>query len=170
MLRCNIKYSSLKSVSVETIRRVMEAVARAVERSIAAELPKRFVSSLTGGAMTRSNLSRCSRVHCPLLCMAPLVSDETDDLSAATHHTFLGTMLTHDYGKSVDQCIFLVGDNCSVNRRLADLIGVPLVGCTSHKLNRADSQQVSVCAEDLISDQAVMVKLRTLHHSANSGT
>ncbi|KAG2793829.1 hypothetical protein PC118_g17401 [Phytophthora cactorum] len=182
LVKCNLPLSfcesklarrSLKSVSVETIRRVMEAVARAVERSIAAELPKRFGLVFDGWSHDSEQFIAVfawyevdGAVHCPLLCMAPLVSDETDDLSAATHHTFLGTMLTHDYGKSVDQCIFLVGDNCSVNRRLADLIGVPLVGCTSHKLNRADSQQVSVCAEDLISDQAVMVKLRTLHHSA----
>ncbi|KAG6963735.1 hypothetical protein JG688_00008029, partial [Phytophthora aleatoria] len=36
------RYSNLKLVSVETLRRVMDAVTRAVERSIAAELPERF--------------------------------------------------------------------------------------------------------------------------------
>ncbi|KAG6945408.1 hypothetical protein JG687_00017311, partial [Phytophthora cactorum] len=37
-----IRYSNLKPVSVETLRRVMDAVTRAVKRSIAAELPERF--------------------------------------------------------------------------------------------------------------------------------
>ncbi|ETN16032.1 hypothetical protein PPTG_06264 [Phytophthora nicotianae INRA-310] len=33
--------------------------------------------------------------------------------------------------------MFVVGDNCAVNKRLAHLMGVPLVGCASHRLNLA---------------------------------
>ncbi|KAG6951963.1 hypothetical protein JG688_00013496, partial [Phytophthora aleatoria] len=33
------------------------------------------------------------------------------------------------YNKRLEQCLFLVVDNCSVNRCLATLMGVPLIGC-----------------------------------------
>ncbi|KAG6957739.1 hypothetical protein JG687_00009792 [Phytophthora cactorum] len=115
-----------------------------------------------------STLSRCSRVRCPLLCMAPLVNAETDDLSAASHHAILDTMLGRDYGKSIQQCLFLVGDNWSVNHRLAVQMGegVPLVGFASARINRAVSQCLSECADVLDSVQALKVKMRSLHHSA----
>ncbi|KUG02193.1 hypothetical protein AM587_10005404 [Phytophthora nicotianae] len=89
--------------------------------------------------------------------MAPLVNEETDDLSAATHQAFLRTMLLRDYNKRLEQCVFLVGDNCSVNRRLATLMGVPLVGCASHRLNRAVAAELSEHAEDLDLVQTLML-------------
>ncbi|KAE9021271.1 hypothetical protein PF005_g6009 [Phytophthora fragariae] len=45
-------------------------------------------------------------------------------------------------------------------------MGVPLVGCASHRLNRAVAARLSECAEDLDLVLALMTKLRTLHHSA----
>ncbi|EGZ29149.1 hypothetical protein PHYSODRAFT_413615, partial [Phytophthora sojae] len=105
-------------------------------------------------------------LRCPLLYMAPLVNDETDDFSATSHQAFLATMLARDYQKRLDQILFLVGDNCGVNRRLGTLMGVPLVGCASHRLNRAVAARLSECAEDVDMVQALMVKLGTLHHSA----
>eukprot|EP00644_Phytophthora_capsici_P015230 jgi/Phyca11/130818/e_gw1.98.66.1 len=75
-------------------------------------------------------------------------------------------MLLRDYNKRLEQCVFLVGDNCSVNRRLATLMGVPLVGCASHRLNRAVAAQLSEHAEDLDLVQTLMLKLRTLTQSA----
>lgn len=40
-------------------------------------------------------------------------------------------------GKSHENLLFLVGDNCSVNELLASKLGIPLVGCASHRLNLA---------------------------------
>lgn len=71
-------------------------------------------------------------------------------------------MLVHDYGKRLEQCLFLVGDNCSVNRRLATLMAVPLVGCASHCLNIAVRQYLSGFENKLSAVQALMVKLRTI--------
>ncbi|KAG3203567.1 hypothetical protein PC128_g2509 [Phytophthora cactorum] len=105
-------------------------------------------------------------VRCPLLCMAPLVNEESDDLSAATHRAFLIEVLLRDYNKRLEQCLFLVGDNCSVNRRLATLMGVPLIGCASHRVNRAVAAQLCEHANDLDSVQALMLKLRTSSLSA----
>ena len=41
------------------------------------------------------------------------------------------------YDRSVDSVQCLIGDNCSTNKLLANLMQVPLVGCASHRLNLA---------------------------------
>ncbi|KAG6589321.1 GTP-dependent nucleic acid-binding protein engD [Phytophthora cinnamomi] len=98
--------------------------------------------------------------------MAPLLNEKDDGLSAAAHRGFLADMLPRDFGKQLNQCVFISGDNCSVNRRLATLVGVPLVGCASHRLNRAVQQQLEDKETHLAEVQALMVKLRTLTQSA----
>ncbi|KAF1782186.1 hypothetical protein GQ600_4570 [Phytophthora cactorum] len=78
-------------------------------------------------------------------------------------------MLPRDYGVQIEQCRFLVGDNCAVNRLLATLMGVPLVGCASHRLNRAVQHDLAQHEEDVAAVQTLMIKLRTLTQSANFG-
>eukprot|EP00644_Phytophthora_capsici_P008312 jgi/Phyca11/114634/e_gw1.26.394.1 len=75
-------------------------------------------------------------------------------------------MLPRDFGKQLEACLFIVGDNCTVNRLLATLIGVPLVGCASHRLNRAVQVDMKQYEDDLSGVQALMVRLRTLKQSA----
>ncbi|ETL86422.1 hypothetical protein L917_14143, partial [Phytophthora nicotianae] len=71
------------------------------------------------------------------------MNEPDDDLSSRSHYAFLATMLPRDFGVQIDQCRFIVGDNCSVNRLLAMLMGYLLLGAL-----------------------ALMVKLRTLTQSA----
>ncbi|ETI42207.1 hypothetical protein F442_12546 [Phytophthora nicotianae P10297] len=75
-------------------------------------------------------------------------------------------MLPRDYGKQLGMCCFLVADNYSVNRRLATLMGVPLVGCVSHRLNRAVQLELEDYEEELDTVQKLMLKLPTLTQSA----
>ncbi|ETI56083.1 hypothetical protein F443_01335 [Phytophthora nicotianae P1569] len=168
-----ILYTNLEPISVETLRGSLESVTRSVEGAIAADLPERFGIIFDGWSHASEHFIAVfawyevdEAIRCPLLSMAPLVNEETDDLSAATHQAFLRTMLLRDYNKRLEQCVFLMGDNCSVNRRLATLMGVPLVGCASHRLNRAVAAELSEHAEDLDLVQTLMLKLRTLTQSA----
>ena len=41
------------------------------------------------------------------------------------------------FQKSMANVICIVGDNCNVNKSLADILGVPLVGCAAHRFNLA---------------------------------
>ncbi|KAF0715571.1 hypothetical protein AaE_011302, partial [Aphanomyces astaci] len=41
------------------------------------------------------------------------------------------------YSKTLDAITFVIGDNCSVNQRMAGLLNVPLIGCVSHRFNLA---------------------------------
>ncbi|RLN95492.1 hypothetical protein BBJ28_00019948 [Nothophytophthora sp. Chile5] len=103
----------------------------------------------------------------PLLAMAPLINDESgDDRSARTHQAFLDTMLHRDYGKKVSDCLFIVGDNCAVNKKLDTLLDIPLVGCASHRLNLAVQAYLLQYEEDLDTIHTLMKKLRTLNHVA----
>ncbi|ETK97408.1 hypothetical protein F441_00046 [Phytophthora nicotianae CJ01A1] len=48
--------------------------------------------------------------------MAPLINEANDDHGTRAQ-PFLATMLVLDYGKLANNCLFIAGDNCSVNRR-----------------------------------------------------
>ncbi|EGZ18221.1 hypothetical protein PHYSODRAFT_286047 [Phytophthora sojae] len=166
-------YSSLDPISEETLRAGMDGVVVAVERSIASELPARFGIMLDGWTHASEHyiaVFACYEVNgCPkttLLSMASLLDALDDDLSAQGHLEFLATMLPRDYGVQLAQCRFLVADNCAVNRRLATLMSVLLVGCASHRLNLAVQADMASHEQDLTAVQALMVKLRTLTKSA----
>ncbi|KAG6977654.1 hypothetical protein JG688_00000096 [Phytophthora aleatoria] len=81
----------------------------------------------------------------PLLCMTPLLNEPDEDLLVRGHYEFLAGMLPHDYDKQLSDCIFVVGDNCAVNRLLATLMGYE---------------------DDLACVQALMMRLRTIKQSA----
>jgi hypothetical protein len=75
--------------------------------------------------------------------------DETE-YTAEAHLDFFEYVLSV-FGKTVGDVICLVGDNCNVNKALADLMGVPLVGCAAHRLNLAIQEYLSSHQETLLS-------------------
>ncbi|KAE9260507.1 hypothetical protein PF008_g33086 [Phytophthora fragariae] len=99
--------------------------------------------------------------------MAPIIQEPNDDLSARTHREYLAGVL-ETFGKALSDCVYLVDDNCSVNKLLATIMQVPLVGCASHRLNLAVRHHLEQYEEDLVIVQALMVKLRTLKQSATN--
>ncbi|KUG02223.1 hypothetical protein AM587_10000365 [Phytophthora nicotianae] len=161
------RYSNLDPICVETLISAMESLTRIVERCIAAELPERFGLILDGWSHASEHflaVFACYEVRG--VTKTPLLNEPDEDLSARGHMEFLAEMLPRDFGKQLSDCLFVVGDNCSVNRLLATLMGVPLVGCASHRLNRAVQVDMEQYADDLDLVQALMVRLRTLKQSA----
>uniref|UniRef100_H3GY50 Uncharacterized protein n=1 Tax=Phytophthora ramorum TaxID=164328 RepID=H3GY50_PHYRM len=149
------RYSNLDPICVETLLRAMEGVTRVVERLIAAEMPASFGLIFDGWSHASEHfiaVFACYEVDgvmkTPLLCMAPLLDTLDEDLSARGHYEFLADMLPRDF----------VGDNCAVNRLLATRMGVPLVGCASHRLNRAVQADMQQHEEDLATVQALMAE------------
>ncbi|KAF1782927.1 Ribonuclease H-like domain [Phytophthora cactorum] len=136
----------------------MDGVVVAVERSIATELTSRFGIMLDGWTNAFEHyiaVFACYEVN--------------DNLPAESHLDFLATMMPRDFGVQLEQCRFIVGDNCSVNRRMATLMEVPHMGCASHRLNMAVQDHMASHEGDLAAIQALMIKLRTLTQSANFG-
>ncbi|RAW26439.1 hypothetical protein PC110_g17151 [Phytophthora cactorum] len=168
-----IEYSNLDTISEETLRLGMSGVTQAVERTIAEELSSHFGVMFDGVTYASEHyvawfacFERHGELVTVLLGMAPLLNEPNDDLSARTHLEFLATMLPRDYGVQIEQCRFLVGDDCAVNRLLATLLIVPLVGCARHRLNRAAQHDLAQHEEDVAAVQTLMIKLRTLTQSA----
>lgn len=87
-----------------------------------------------------------------LLAMAPLLDTEACDSDphhdADAHIAFLKTILK-PVKRHIECVRFLVGDNCSVNGSIARKLGVPLVGCASHRLNLAMNQYLETHADIL---------------------
>ena len=72
--------------------------------------------------------------HLVLLAFSPLLEDAFD-FTAASHKAFIIHVLEKVFGKSLENIVCLVGDNCPTNQSLADLCNLPLVGCASHRFN-----------------------------------
>jgi len=68
-----------------------------------------------------------------LLGFSPMLENDFD-FTAESHKNFLEFVL-RVFDKTLEDVICLVGDNCSTNKRLADICKMPLVGCASHRFN-----------------------------------
>jgi hypothetical protein len=66
------------------------------------------------------------------------------------------------YGKSMENVQVLIGDNCSVNKRLADICEKPMVSCYSHRLNLAVNKYLQPREGLLRQVEDIMVRLTTL--------
>jgi hypothetical protein len=119
----------------------MGAVVELMEKDLAHKLPKKFGFAFDGWS------DHC--VHYLAVfalgdfvpyegCVLPGFSpfEQEDDLSSDQHGLYLTNLVQH-YEQCVNNVIFLVGDNCSTNRKFARDHGIPLIGCNSHKLNLA---------------------------------
>ncbi|ETP02070.1 hypothetical protein F441_20785 [Phytophthora nicotianae CJ01A1] len=128
------RYTNLDRISQETLYHGLERSTRHVEAAIKADMPKRYGLIIDGWAFNSEHylavfagFEKAGTVQYPLLTMAPLMNSPTDDRSAATHLTFLREILLCDYNKRVEDCLFIVGDNCYTDQRLANLLSVPLL-------------------------------------------
>ncbi|KAG6616659.1 uncharacterized protein IUM83_12976 [Phytophthora cinnamomi] len=141
------QYTKLNPISVATLTESMEAVVKAVEKAIGMEMPDSY----------------------PLLSLAPVIDEPDDQMNAQGHLTAITRFLPF-FGKSISGCKFLVGDNCALNKRFANLLGVPLVGCASHRLNLAVRDYLEPHDSALEEGQQLMRKLRTLRQAAKLST
>ncbi|ETM31074.1 hypothetical protein L914_21277 [Phytophthora nicotianae] len=122
----------------------MENVTKAVERRMSDELPEKFGIVLDG--WTRGSEHYLAVFVCyeligvrqaPLLSMAPIINGPNDSLNPESHMAAVSAG-----GPSF-------GDNYAVNKRLARLLGLPLVGCASHRLNLAVKSFIAPHEEEL---------------------
>jgi hypothetical protein len=83
-----------------------------------------------------------------LLAFSPLL--EESDMGAENHKELICFVLGI-FGKDLSNVICIVGDNCNLNKRLADICGAPLVGCAAHRFNLAVSEYLCQY-EDLLTN------------------
>ena len=70
---------------------------------------------------------------CGISFLSFITFENEIDHSALEHQRYMNRTM-HMYGKSWENVVAIVGDNCSVKEKLARDIGRPLVGCALHRL------------------------------------
>ncbi|ETL77333.1 hypothetical protein L917_21726 [Phytophthora nicotianae] len=70
------------------------------------------------------------------------------------------------YNKTISMVAFLVADNCSINKRIATLLDLPLVRCASHRYNLAVNRSLAPYEAELAAVNDLMVQLRHCNNAA----
>ncbi|RLN73028.1 hypothetical protein BBJ28_00019614 [Nothophytophthora sp. Chile5] len=97
-----------------------------------------------------------------LLALSPL---EDGSQNADAHIKFFDGVLGV-YNKTLDMVAFIVGDNCSTNQSIATKLGVPLVGCASHRFNLAVNRYLFEFEPLLTKVNALVSKLSIRAHAS----
>lgn len=160
-------YSNLKPISRKTLVKYMNLTTVEVEKKIALVLPSKF--SIVYDAWT----SRSSHFvgtfitfadKCILIAFTLMDMEMDDDEPTFNAEKFMNVIQQQleFYGKSFDNVVCITGDNCSVNKRLADLINKPMVGCASHRFNLGVNLFLRPHEVLLGKIEQIMTRLRTL--------
>ncbi|KAE9027508.1 hypothetical protein PF011_g2007 [Phytophthora fragariae] len=135
------KYTTLARISTEALLKYATLVVREIEIFIGLVIPVKIGIMLDGCTFKSEHVLAVFAVFEPdrrvdkvLLAFAPLIYDDATDHTAASPVKFLKGILPY-FNRDVTDIIYLVGDNCTVNRKGADLLEVPLVVYASHGLN-----------------------------------
>lgn len=170
------RYTTLKPICDDTLVHYMAAVCQEVLRTFSEFLPERFGIVFDGWSFKSEHyvgvfaaFGHDGKRETVLLAMAPLLDKE--DCNNHPHHdadahvAFLKTILK-PLKRRIECVRFLVGDNCSVNGSIASKLGIPLVGCASHRLNLAMTQYLDEYEDILEKINDLMKFLRGLNQSA----
>ena len=145
------KIVRLKSVCAKSMRHHMLSLVSVVRDEIKARLPDKLALIFDGwtegtdhyiGIWASYNLvdskedSGKETTVQTLLSIRPLLADGIMGMTANDHTLHINRVLEM-YGKDESNVICIAGDNCSVNKSIARIMSVPLIGCASHKFNLA---------------------------------
>ncbi|KUF77507.1 hypothetical protein AM587_10002609 [Phytophthora nicotianae] len=155
--------SKLRPVTVKSVQKCMEGIAIKVGQQLEKELGELFGLMFDGWSHAGIHYVALfavyeadGKLHVPLLGLSPLA----DGTQTADAHVQLFKSTLDVYNKTLSMVAFMVGDNCNTNRSIATKLGVPLVGCASHRFNLAVNKFLEP-HEALLSDvNSLMVELR----------
>ncbi len=154
-------YTTLEKISANTLRTYLDEVTREVEKAIYTVLPDKFI--IIGDGWTFDSvyyfaLFASFEAMTILLSMSPLISEESK--SAAAHYEAIVYNLSL-FGKTVTNVTAYVADNENLNKAIAKLLKVPLIGCASHRLALAVKNSFLVDFDDILDKiGTLMVKIK----------
>ncbi|KAE9014157.1 hypothetical protein PR003_g12305 [Phytophthora rubi] len=102
------------------------------------------------------------RLQRTLLALSPLDQGSQD---AAAHIELFRNVLAV-YKKTVDMVQYIVADNCNINRSIDTKLGIPLVGCASHRFKLAVNKFVTEHELLLQKVNNIMSQLRQINNAA----
>ena len=156
----------LKSISTKSLKKYMQLLTKALEKKISELLPNRFGQVFDGWSnggihyiATFATFDKQPENKPILLAFSPL--DDEQDLTAMSIYDLL--VDTNDfYGKSLENLLFIVSDNCSTNQAIGNHTTVPFIGCASHRFNLAVQQYLEEHKELLGKIHELMKKFSTI--------
>ncbi|GMF23083.1 unnamed protein product [Phytophthora fragariaefolia] len=127
----------MRPTSVSTLKVYRERVATRVGRVIAEEMGVCFGIMWDGWSCgSRHFVAVFAVYHGPDGPMERLIGLAlTEDAQTTDAQIELMQGVLTIYNKDTTMIKFVVGDNCATNQSLATKLGVPLVGCASHRFN-----------------------------------
>ena len=115
----------------------MECIAKRVEEKVASRLSEKFaliMDSWSAGTthcigLFASYSTGLGDPENTLLAFSPFI-DETN-FGADQHVNFINWVVTKVNRKKMVCITCIISDNCSINKKVAELLGVPMLGCAS---------------------------------------
>jgi hypothetical protein len=178
LTRCNTR---LEPISVKTLKKYLFKVVDAVETKVTArtrvavsyalvfdgwsEASRHFIGVFIvyPGKHGRHNGGAPADPEMQLLAFAPLVNET--NFTADNHMNFIKATLEW-FSIPLERLFCLIGDNCSTNKATANRLGVPLLGCRSHRFNLSVEQYLrTFLASESELVGKLMSKLLTLKQS-----
>ena len=163
------EFTTLSKISSKTLKKYMMSLSSAVEDKIATMASASPCYALIFDGWTEDSyhfigiyitLPKDNGFDIHLLAMAPFL-DQTS-FTASNHKNFILATLER-YRLQFSKLVCLIGDNCSTNKATADLLGVPLLGCRSHRFNLAMEAYIETfLSAELDTVGKLMSKLTTL--------
>ncbi|OWY96167.1 hypothetical protein PHMEG_00033634 [Phytophthora megakarya] len=138
--------SKWRSVSSRVLLTSMHDAAKKIGKSLEEALGSYFALMFDGWSHSSMHyvavyavFEADGAVKLQLLALSPLQDGSKDD---DLHIELLDGVLDV-YDKRLAMVACVVGDNCSTNQTIATEIGVPLVGCASHRFNLAVNRYIT---------------------------
>lgn len=158
--------SNLPTICRKTFMKYMNLMSEEVFKNIKKELPDKFGLILDG--WKASNTVHYIGIYATypvasvrvktLLAICPFVYER--DHGADSYYATIEATLEY-YGKTLANLYWFTTVNTSVNRSLANKLGIPFVGCYAHKLNLIIKHWLSDVHDDTIENvRKVMIHLR----------
>ena len=146
----------------------MEIVTKEVEVLIKTKLPNRFVPVIDDwskssihfvGVFASYSCENNLGYESALLSFSPLLTETS--FNARDHYEYLERALGL-YIKKFENVVCICGDNAEVNKAIANLSNLPLLGCNSHRMNLTVKEFTKTSSHLLEKLNNLMIKLRGL--------
>ena len=122
------KYCKLEPIARSSFMKYMDLVTKRVEEDIGKSQPTTYgliIDGWSSGSTHYLSIFACSPRGCPLLAFSPLLNEE--DLNAESHVNFISSTLLI-FNSTIANVVYIVGDNCNLNKAITNMLGVPLIG------------------------------------------
>ncbi|KAG6942140.1 hypothetical protein JG688_00018298 [Phytophthora aleatoria] len=160
--------AAVQPVSSKTLVRYMRHVAATVGARIAVDMGEEFgvmFDGWTSGTLhfvaVYGLFAKDGTLHQVLLALSPAEHGQSADA-----HIELIDAILDVYEKNSAMILFIVADNCATNQAIATRLGVPLVGCASHRFNLVVCRFLEAYQPLIDQVQTLCVQLRNPNNAA----